>query len=190
MSGVDSLCTKGSIWHASRTAVKWTNPVHERMSHRREVARGHGVLLSALAPSGQPIDPDLALLNRRLFHRIPLHQGVSNRRRKGSRRCKPTICAMLVLNSLSPEMLTDCTRNLSRHRVSSGGSCFMAWSRTAHGPVSRQDSPYMCLFPSVDTAGRTGNLDIVTWLDATRVRSDAIPVCGCEPAFALDDTGS
>lgn len=35
-----------------------------------------------------------------------------------------------LVNSLSAVISTDCTRNLSRHLASGGGSSFIAWSRT------------------------------------------------------------
>ena len=39
----------------------------------------------------------------------------------------------MLLNSLSPVMGADWTRNLSRHLASGGGSCFMACSSTDSG---------------------------------------------------------
>ena len=69
-------------------------------------------------------------------------------------------------DSLSGVMAIDCTRNLSLHLASSGGSSFIAWSRT--GQAISMDISLVCEYR------RTLNFDFMTRLNAPRIWSHAI----------------
>lgn len=80
---------------------------------------------------GKVYNPDLLLLDARLLgliNMLPLCP-IS----KYTRRIRSVVLTMdwMLVNSLSAVTATDCTRNLSLHLISKGGSCFMAWRRTA-----------------------------------------------------------
>lgn len=93
-------------------------------------------------------------------HRVLAYQSPSLRR-------KLTIEAMFV-NSLSAVTATDCTRNLSLHLASRGGSCFIAWRRTVKNLLVPQ-----LLLEYLETA-LTRNFNFFSWFDSARVWSDTV----------------
>lgn len=118
---------------------------------------------------GQEDNADLLLLNRRLCCLLnvrPLVLSVLLWYIKA--RMERTICETLGY-SLSAEMATDWTRNLSLHFASRGGSSLMACNKTESWSV-------VCFSKQRPRAQRTLNLDILTRLNATRVWSDTVSV--------------
>jgi hypothetical protein len=47
----------------------------------------------------------------------------------------------MFVNSLSAVTATDCTKNLSLHLASKGGSCFIAWRRTKEKQYDQSNQP-------------------------------------------------
>lgn len=74
----------------------------------------------------------------------------------------------MLEKSLSAEIGADCTRNLSRHRESRGGSAFMACRMTITLHVS--------VIQAVVTRQHTCHVEVLTRLNATSIWADAVPV--------------
>ena len=83
----------------------------------------------------------------------------------GERTRDPTL-----VNSLSAVTRTDCTRNLSRHFASGGGSSFIAWRRTTCTCQSAAETPRGVRMEGL----RTLNFNIFARFDATTVRSHTV----------------
>lgn len=78
-------------------------------------------------------------------------------------------------------MVQDWTRNLSRHRASAGGSCFIAWRRTVEVSVDPARRQGKC---------HTGHLDIVAGLDAARVGANTVSIVCQNRGWLPGRTGS